>query len=79
VADAFESLLAAEQGTPPPRPATAAGVSDVVVDRIATRVAERLSEGVFIDIVTQIVTAVAERLVREEIARIRAKVEERKD
>jgi hypothetical protein len=76
VADAFESLFAAEHGGSAPPPAAAVGVSDAVVDRIATRVAERLSEGVFIDIVTQIVTGVAERLVREEIARIRAKAEE---
>jgi CheY-like chemotaxis protein len=76
VADAFEALLAGEQSVPVARPAPV-GVSDAVVDRIATRVAEQLSEGVFIDIVTQIVTVVAERLVREEIGRIRAKAEER--
>jgi hypothetical protein len=77
VADAFEALLAAEQTpAPPPEPLPQeASLSDDVVDRIASRVAERLSEGVFMDMVSQIVRSVAERLVREEIARIRAKAE----
>jgi CheY-like chemotaxis protein len=76
VADAFEALFAQEQGvTPPPPPRATLAISDDVVERIAERVAERLSEGVLLDTVTQIVTPVAERLVREEIARIRAKAE----
>jgi CheY-like chemotaxis protein len=79
VTDAFEAVFTTEPAAETSRPAASHGVSDAVVERIATRVAERLSEGVFIDIVTQIVTSVAERLVREEIARIRKKAEERKD
>ena len=78
VADAFDQLLAAEQGEAP-QPADAAHgqapvieISDEVIDRIAVRVAERLSEGVLIDTVTHIVREVSERLVREEIARIRS-------
>ena len=77
-ADAFDQLLAAEQGEAP-QPADAAHgqapvieISDEVIDRIAVRVAERLSEGVLIDTVTHIVREVSERLVREEIARIRS-------
>ena len=45
--------------------------SDEVIDRIATRVAERLADGVLIDAVRKGVAAITERLVRDEIERLR--------
>jgi CheY-like chemotaxis protein len=72
VADAFASLLAAEQGEMPHAQAPVIEISDEVIDRIAARVAEHLTEGMLIDTVSHIVGAVTERLVKEEIARIRA-------
>jgi hypothetical protein len=80
VADAFHALLSAEQGSPA-KPAAMPlvepfAISDDAVERIASRVAERLSEGVFLETVRHVVEDVAERLVREEIARIRARAEE---
>jgi hypothetical protein len=79
VADAFESLLAEEQGETPPPPAPVIEISDEVIERIALRVAEHLTEGMLIDTVSHIVGAVSERLVREEIARIRAAAQARKN
>jgi hypothetical protein len=46
--------------------------SDDVIDRIATRVAERLADGVLIDAVRKGVAAITQRLVHDEIERIRA-------
>jgi CheY-like chemotaxis protein len=79
VADSFHALLGDEQPRPQPQMVSPAAaqplvVSDEVVERIAARVAERLSEGVFVDTVRRVVEDVAERLVREEIERIRARV-----
>lgn len=80
VAAAFEALFAAEQGEPlaagQPDTPEAVTISEELVERIAARVAERLSEGAYLDTITSIVTAVAERVVREEIARIRAKLDQ---
>lgn len=77
LADAFAALLAAEQGLPTPSPvgfapapATAA-VTPEVVEEVTRRVLERLSDRVVRDTVTEIVSQVAERLVREEIDRIK--------
>jgi CheY-like chemotaxis protein len=72
VADAFETLLAAEQGEAPPVHRPAAEISDDVIERVAARVAERLSQDILLDRVTEIVSAVSERLIKEEIARIRS-------
>jgi hypothetical protein len=47
-------------------------LSDDAVDRIAARVAERLASGALLDRFSAIVNNVSERLVRDEIARIRA-------
>lgn len=47
-------------------------LSDADVERIAARVAERLLQGPMADRVARVVADVAERLVREEIDRIRA-------
>jgi CheY-like chemotaxis protein len=83
VADAFAAILAAEQhdasSARPVWPATAAveapvaaapaapEIDDVVIDRIVERVLARISVG-------DRVTEVAERLVREEIERIKASI-----
>lgn len=71
MADAFAALLAAEQGEPVNHH-PAIEVNDEVIDRIASRVADQLSHSLLMDHVTRIVSEVAERVVREEIARIRA-------
>jgi CheY-like chemotaxis protein len=80
LADAFASLLAAEQGataqtrTPypwsvSPRPADSDGD---LVERVTDRVLARLSDTVTTELVTQIVTQVAERLVRAELDRLKS-------
>jgi hypothetical protein len=77
LADAFASLLAAEQGataqtrTPYPWPASPrpAGSDGDLVERVTDRVLARLSDTVTTELVTQIVTQVAERLVRAELDR----------
>jgi hypothetical protein len=77
VADAFTALLAVEQGEPGARPVrlTSASaepvITDALIDEIARRVMERLSPAVVRDAVTDLVSEVTERLVREEIERIR--------
>ena len=76
-ADAFDQLLAAEQGEARNgrrRAWASTGHRDLRRGHrpyCRARLAERLSEGVFIDKVRQ-VSASSERLVREEIARIRS-------
>lgn len=77
VADAFTALLAVEQGEPGAAPVrlTAAPaepvITDAFLDQVVRRVVERLSPGAARDVITDIVSEVAERLVREEIERIR--------
>jgi len=73
-ADAFAALLAETQGIPAPsrRQHALLELSDDAVDRIAERVAERLAQSVFGESFRQTVNDVSERLVREEIQRIRA-------
>ena len=73
LADTFATLLAVEQGElpasallPPPR----AG-DDELVDRIARRVVEQLGDRAVRDLAADIVSRTAERLVREEIERIK--------
>jgi CheY-like chemotaxis protein len=79
IADAFSALLAAEQGEPDARPvrlsfgASSPAVTDELVDEIARRVIERLGTDAVHDLVADVVSRVAERLVREEIERIRRK------
>lgn len=87
VADAFAHLLAVEQGElvaapepgpeMTPAPAAAGTLSDADVDRIALRVAERLGSTTFAADVQRIVADVSERLIREEIQRIRQAAESR--
>jgi hypothetical protein len=69
------SASPASEAGPPPRtgPGTpAASLSEHDLDRLAVRVAERLLQSSMADTVTRIVSEVSERLVREEIDRIRA-------
>ena len=80
IADAFSALLAVEEGEPGAIPVRLGGngsapvVTDAMVDDVARRVIERLALGSsdqMSAIVRQIVSDVAERLVRDEIERIR--------
>ena len=78
ILDAFNALLAMEQGEPRPaaaRPQAAAGeplaVTDDLVNEVTRRVMERLAPNAVRDVVRQVVSDVAERLIREEIARIK--------
>jgi CheY-like chemotaxis protein len=77
VADAFSALLAVEQGEPGAAPVFLTTgpaepvITDELIDEITRRVIERLGPGAVRDAVSDIVSRVAERLVREEIARIR--------
>jgi CheY-like chemotaxis protein len=76
ILDAFNALLAMEQGEPRPPARGAAGapvvVTDELVDEVARRVIERLAPNTARELVRQIVADVAERLIRDEIARIQA-------
>ena len=78
ILDAFHALLAMEQGEPRPTvraqaPAGApAVITDELVDEVTRRVLERLAPNAARDLVKQVVADVAERLIREEIARIKA-------
>ena len=76
--DAFVSLLAVEQGTASEPPTinrrqswTVPGISEELIDRVSQRVVERLSDTVTGEIVADIVSRVAERLLRQEIDRIK--------
>lgn len=73
LADAFVAFLAEEQGEPlPPRFARhPVELSDAVIERIAEQVTARLLRVGFAATITKTVSEVSERLVREEIARIR--------
>ena len=80
VADAFSALLAIEQGEPGVVPVRIGGngsppvITEPMIDDVARRVIQKLALGSsdqMQTIVKEIVSAVAERLVREEIDRIR--------
>jgi CheY-like chemotaxis protein len=69
LAEAFEALLAAEQGTPlESAAAQRVASSDTLVDHITRQVIERLAD----ERMREVVLEVAERLVREEIDRIKS-------
>jgi CheY-like chemotaxis protein len=78
--DAFAALLAAEQGDASAAPVRwpAAGPStEAIVDQISRRVLDQLSaraDGVMRDAVAELVSQLAERLVCEEIERIKASI-----
>ena len=77
LADAFASLLAAEQGDaeraqtlyPWPRPASLQGMHEALIDQVVERVIARLSDGVTGDVVADVVVRVAEKLAREKLDR----------
>jgi CheY-like chemotaxis protein len=79
IADVFSALFAVEQGEAdaapirltPPQPAPPV-ITDELIDEVTRRVVQRLAPGAANDLVAKIVSEVAERLVREEIARIKA-------
>jgi CheY-like chemotaxis protein len=79
IADAFNLLFAIEQGEAdvktlrvgPPVPSVE--ITDELIDQITRRVLERLAPEVAKEVVAEIVSDVAERLVREEIERIRGR------
>ena len=77
VADAFSALLAVEQGASratPVRLTSGEGeprLTDTFVDEVTRRVMERLASGTLRVFVGQVVTEVTERLIREEIERMR--------
>jgi CheY-like chemotaxis protein len=78
LSDAFAALLAAEHDEAMPAviptwPAPGRA-TDELVERVAGLVLDRLSEGGSHDRVSEIVAATAERLVREEIDRIKAEI-----
>jgi CheY-like chemotaxis protein len=77
IADAFAALLAFEEGdrsvTPVrlvPQP-QAPAIGEDLVEEVTRRVLARLAPGAVKDLVAEVVSEVAERLVREEIQRIR--------
>ncbi len=72
LASAFSALLAAEHATPAAAPAAPAeGVSDAAIEEAVRRVLVRMTD----EVVRGIVHETAERLVREEIERIKANSE----
>jgi len=74
LANAFSALLAAEQSAQPApvsSPVSAAAVSEERIEEAVKRVLSRMTD----DQVKRIVTEVAERLVREEIEKIKARPE----
>jgi len=84
LSEAFAAILAAEQGDPsaaawpPPAPAAAAApaITDEVIDRVSKRVIEQLTDRVVREAVAEAVAGVAERLVREEIERIKSAIKD---
>jgi CheY-like chemotaxis protein len=85
VSDAFAALLDAEQifgadavhgGEPQPEaaPAPAVTVDDALIDDLARRVTERIGETVLREAVAHVVSETAERLIREEIERLKASI-----
>ncbi len=82
LSEAFAALLDAEQagpaagqpGWPASRGTSAAVVPDDLVDRVTHDVLQRLSDRVVKETVADIVSSVAERMVRDEIDRIKANI-----
>ena len=76
LADAFAALLSAEQGGPAPAwqapKVESPAVSEDLVEQVTRRVLERLSDRVVRETAADIVSKIAERLIREEIDRIKA-------
>lgn len=80
IAQAFSALFAEERGEAAPGPvpglfgppALPQALLDTLVERVTQQVLERLSDRVVCETVTEIVSRVSERLVREEIDRVKA-------
>jgi hypothetical protein len=71
LADAFAALLDAERASARTAPSSVQPGLDDAVELAVRRALERLSERMVRDMASDILTRVAERIVREEIARIR--------
>jgi CheY-like chemotaxis protein len=75
---AFTALLAAEQNPAAPRDPAAwlppLAITDEIINRVTRRVLGQLSDRVVRETVSDLVLTVAERLVREEIERIKASI-----
>jgi CheY-like chemotaxis protein len=85
IADVFNALFAVEQGEADAAPIrlaasqpAAPAVTDELIDEVTRRVVQKLAPGAANDMVAKIVSDVAERLVREEIARIKSAVANRR-
>ena len=79
LADAFAALLAAEQRGASPADAaawaaTTPAVTDDLVERVTHRVLERLTDQIVRQTVADLASVIAERLIREEIDRIKAAI-----
>jgi CheY-like chemotaxis protein len=82
LAEAFAALLAAEQSTPESAAQTgwpALVPPEALIEDVTRRVLERLSDTVVKAAVADVVSSVAERLVREEIERIKASIDDTPD
>jgi CheY-like chemotaxis protein len=83
LADAFAALLEAEQHEPeasvrpawPSAPVSGPAVTDDLVAQVSQRVLEQLTDRALRDAVSERVSAIAERLIREEIERIKSSIE----
>jgi CheY-like chemotaxis protein len=77
IADAFSALLAVEQGEPGAAPVrlmlnpAPPAVNEQLIEEITRRVVERLAPQALREVVADVVSDVSERLVRDEIQRIR--------
>ena len=83
IADAFDALLALEDGQPGAKPvrltigdgnqpaAAAPAITDAVIEDVVRRVIARLGPDAVRAVVTDVVSEISERLVKEEIERIR--------
>jgi hypothetical protein len=77
IADTFAALLALEEGAPGAKPVRLVSaeaeprVTDALVEELTGRIVQRLAPDAVRAVVVDVVSEIAERLVREEIARIR--------
>jgi len=74
---AFAALLALEEGTPGAKPVRLVSaeaeprLTDALIEELTSRVVQRLAPDAVRAVVVGVVSEIAERLVKEEIARIR--------
>jgi CheY-like chemotaxis protein len=67
----WPAAAAAPTPAPAPTPGPAPEITDAMLDDVVRRVLERMSDAVVRDTASQLVSAIAERLVKEEIDRIK--------